>query len=262
MKLLKRFGSQCSLSIGVAVALAASLSVARADTWDKKTIVSFSHPVEVPGYVLQPGIYVMKLVDSQSNRHIVQFVNERQNRVYASAIAIPAYRTQVTGRTVITFYEAAARQPEPMHYWYYPGDNFGQEFIYPKDHLREIAALRPAPSYDSEAQRKAEPTPLTSAEPLPDSAAAQVAVTTQPQTQDTAAIDADRSVASDAPVEIAQAFPPSPQENAAPAGTSAAPETSPAPEELPHTSGNYAGIAMLGLVAIGGAFSARKLRRF
>ena len=38
-----------------AAALAASLSVVQADTWDKKTTVSFSQPVEVPGAILQPG---------------------------------------------------------------------------------------------------------------------------------------------------------------------------------------------------------------
>ena len=74
-----------SISFGrcvlAAATLAVSLSVVRADTWDKKTIVSFSQPVEVPGAILQPGKYVMKLVDSQSDRHVVQFTNERQNHV-------------------------------------------------------------------------------------------------------------------------------------------------------------------------------------
>src|SRR5579872_4058200 len=103
MKRMERFSSfaRCSLAIGIAAGLAASMSAARADTWDKKTTVSFSQPVEVPGYILQPGKYVMKLVDSQSDRHIVQFMNERQNRVYATALAIPAYRLRVTDRTVI-----------------------------------------------------------------------------------------------------------------------------------------------------------------
>jgi hypothetical protein len=31
------------------------------------------------------------VVDSQSDRHVVQFTNERQNHVYATTIAIPAY---------------------------------------------------------------------------------------------------------------------------------------------------------------------------
>ena len=95
-----------SISFGrcllAAATLAASLSVVRADTWDKKTTVSFSQPVEVPGHILQPGKYVMKLVDSQSDRHVVQFTNERQNHVYATTIAVPAYRTQVISEVWFT----------------------------------------------------------------------------------------------------------------------------------------------------------------
>ena len=74
-----------SLACGLAAALTASTAVARADAWDKKTTVSFSQPVEVPGYVLQPGRYVMKLVDLPADRHVVQFMNERQNHIYAAA---------------------------------------------------------------------------------------------------------------------------------------------------------------------------------
>jgi hypothetical protein len=255
MMRLERFSAfaHCSLSIGIAFGLAASLSVARADTWDKKTTVSFSQPVEVPGYVLQPGKYVMKLVDSQSDRHVVQFMNERQNRVYASAIAIPAYRTQVTDRTVITFYEAAAGQPEPIRNWYYPGDNFGQEFVYSKQHLSEVAAVRPAPaSFDARHQEEA--SPVAAAAPVADTASGPVVAATQPQVQDAEATTPDQS---SAPVEIAQASTPKPEDSAA-----APPLTEPAPAELPHTNGNFVGIALMGLVSIGGAITARKLRRF
>lgn len=257
MKRLERFLSftQCSLSIGIAAALAASISVARADTWDKKTTVSFSQPVEVPGAILQPGKYVMKLVDSQSDRHVVQFMNERQNRVYASAIAVPAYRTQATDRTVITFYEAGAGQPEPIRNWYYPGDNFGQEFVYSKQHLRDIAATIPPatpPAFDT--RRQTDSTPVATAEPVPDTASAPVAAATEPPAQDSQVTDADQS---SAPVEIAQAAPQKPDDSAA-----APSQTAPAPAELPQTSGNFAGIALLGLVSIGGAVTARKLRRF
>src|ERR1700681_3029066 len=123
--------ARISLIVGVAVALSSTTTVAHADAWDKKTTVSFSQPVEVPGYVLQPGKYVMKLVDFPADRQVGEFMNERGKHVYAAALAIPAYRTEVTDRTVITFYEARAGQPEPMKYWYYPGDSFGAEFVYP-----------------------------------------------------------------------------------------------------------------------------------
>ena len=249
-----------SISFGrcllAAVTLAASLSVGRADTWDKKTTVSFSQPVEVPGHILQPGKYVMKLLDSQSDRHVVQFTNERQNHVYATTIAVPAYRTQVTGRTVITFYEAAAGQPEPIRNWFYPGDNFGQEFVYPKEHLREIAAVHPAtsPGLDTRSQVQS---PVAAAEPVPEGESAPVAAPIETQAQASSLTNDE----SNAPVEIAQATPPKPEEPAT-APSSALTQTAPAPTELPKTDGNLAGIALMGLASIGGALAARKLRRF
>lgn len=240
---------RCTLA---AAMLAASISAVHADTWDKKTVVSFSQPVEVPGAILQPGKYVMKLVDSQSDRHVVQFSNERQNHVYATAIAIPAYRTQVTGRTVITFYEAAAGQPEPIRTWYYPGDNFGQEFVYPKDHLREIALVH-STTFESDAQHRAETAPVAVAEPVPEGESAPVAAPIETQAQ----VGSLTNDESNAPVEIAQANPPKPEE---PVATAPPPPAEPA--ELPKTNGNLAGIALMGLVSIGSAITARKLRRF
>jgi hypothetical protein len=242
-----------SLAFGAVAALAASLSVARADTWDKKTTVSFSQPVEVPGYILQPGTYTMKLVDSQTDRHVVQFMNQRGNHVYAAAIAVPAYRTEVTDRTVITFYEAAAGQPEPIKYWYYPGDNFGQEFVYPKGHLSEIAAVtRQSIPGTFATQPQADASPVAAAEPVPDAASAAVAEAPAQQTQ------LNNPDESNAPVEIAQAAPPNQDQpvSAAPA------EAPPAPAELPQTDGYLPAIALMGLASIGGAVTARKLRRF
>lgn len=235
-----------------AVALAVSLSVVRADTWDKKTIVSFSQPVEVPGAILQPGKYVMKLVDSQSDRHVVQFTNERQNHVYATTIAVPAYRTQVTDRTVITFYEAAAGQAEPIRNWYYPGDNFGQEFVYPKEHLRDIAFVHTTtpPALDTRNQVQS---PVAAAEPVPEGESAPAAGPIETQAQANSLTNDE----SNAPVEIAQATPPKSE------GPAAAPaQTAPEPTELPKTDGNFAGIALMGLASIGSAVAARKLRRF
>ena len=78
----------------VAVTCAATMSVLSptmsASMWDKRTTVTFSGAVEVPGTVLQPGRYIMKLVDSPADRHIVQFSNERENHVFATVLAIPA----------------------------------------------------------------------------------------------------------------------------------------------------------------------------
>jgi hypothetical protein len=120
----------------------ASLSVvpALADTWNKKTIITISEAVQVPGAILQPGKYVMKLMDSQADRHIVQIFNEREDQLQTTILAIPNYRLQPTGKTEFQWWETPAGQPKAMRAWFYPGDNFGQEFAYPKSTAVQIAS--------------------------------------------------------------------------------------------------------------------------
>src|SRR5262249_52983655 len=117
----------------------------KADAWNKKTILTFSQPVEVPGVVLPAGTYVFRLLDSASDRHIVQIFNEDQNHIYATVLAIPNYRLQVTGKTVITFVERPAGEPPAIRAWFYPGDNFGQEFVYRKSRAAEFAKVTTSP---------------------------------------------------------------------------------------------------------------------
>jgi hypothetical protein len=111
---------------------------ARADDWNRKTVITFSGPVEIPGVhltgwgVLPAGTYVFKILDSQSDRHIVQIFNQDETVIYATILAIPNYRLQATDKTVMTFRERPAGEPEALRAWFYPGRNWGEEFVYPK----------------------------------------------------------------------------------------------------------------------------------
>jgi len=116
----------------------------KGQNWNKRTKVTFNVPVEIPGVgaqVLPAGTYYFRLLDSTSDRHIVQIFNEREDHVYSTILAIPNYRLQATDRTVMTFRERAAGQPQAIRAWFYPGDNFGQEFVYPKMRALELAKL-------------------------------------------------------------------------------------------------------------------------
>jgi len=108
------------------------LPSAQADTWNKKTVVTFSQAVEVPGKILPAGTYTFQLLDSQSDRHIVQIFNADGSQLIATILAINNYRLQSTGDTVMKFSERPGDSPEALRAWFYPGDNFGQEFVYPK----------------------------------------------------------------------------------------------------------------------------------
>jgi len=112
---------------------------ANADQWNKRTIITVGEPIQVPGKVLQPGKYVMRLMESPSNRHIVQIFNERENELQTTILAIPNYRLQPTGETEFGWWETPAGQPKALRAWFYPGDNFGQEFAYPKNEAMAIA---------------------------------------------------------------------------------------------------------------------------
>ncbi len=129
----------------LALAGAAFSPIAKADDWNKKTKITFSAPVEIPGVhlegwgVLPAGTYVFKLLDSSSDRHIVQIFSADEKTVYATILAIPNYRLKATDKTVMTFRERPNGQPEALRAWFYPGRNWGDEFVYPKAKAIELA---------------------------------------------------------------------------------------------------------------------------
>jgi len=118
---------------------------AKADEMNRKTVMTFSAPVEIPGVhlkgwgVLPAGTYVFKILDSPTDRHIVQIFNKDETVVYATILAIPNYRLKTTDKTVVTFRERPAGLPEALRAWFYPGMNYGEEFVYPRAKAVELA---------------------------------------------------------------------------------------------------------------------------
>jgi len=123
-------------------------SAAKADDYNKATTFTFSAPVELPGLSLPAGTYVFKVADTMSNRNIVQVFDEAQKHVYATFITIPNWRREPADKTVVRFSETAAGAPSAIKEWFYPGDNYGFEFVYPKTRAIELAKAsnQPVPS--------------------------------------------------------------------------------------------------------------------
>jgi LPXTG-motif cell wall-anchored protein len=204
---------------GLALAGAIIATPARADLWNKKTILTVNQPIQITDTVLQPGQYVLQLLDSQSDRHIVQIFNRDQTHIINTVIAIPTERLVPTGRTRFTFWETPPGTYKAMRMWYYPGDNYGQEFPYPK-HLQQIAMVTPAPPPAPVAEETPAPAPEEPAPPQQ----AEAQPTPEPQP------------------EVAQ--------NTAPPETPA--QTTPEqPAQLPKTGSNYPAIGLAGLALLG-----------
>jgi LPXTG-motif cell wall-anchored protein len=117
-------------------AMAAALAITPifADpVWDKTTIFTIDKPVELPTTTLAPGSYMFRLTDDNANRHIVEVLNKDMTALITRFIAVPNERLRPTGNTVISFWEVPQGHTAAMRAWFYPGDNMGQEFLYPKN---------------------------------------------------------------------------------------------------------------------------------
>jgi hypothetical protein len=207
------------------------LMTARADEWNKKTVMTFNQPVELPGIVLPAGTYVFKLLDSTSDRHIVQVFNADETKIFATILAIPDYRLTPTDKTVVHFSERPRHLPDAVHEWYYPGDNFGQEFVYPKARAMALAEETKAPVLAANIGPEPRPEelmklPVETVTPEP------AVVVEEPQPQHWAEPEPVPVVAEPEPVPLPPPTPPAP------------------PEELPTTASPIPTIALFGLIAL------------
>ena len=135
MKNLLRLGQfLCVLTIVLAAGF-----VANASESDKKTIFTFSQPVDLPGVALPAGTYVFKVLDSLSDRNIVQVFNKDETKLIGTFVTIPDYTPQPSDKTIVKFSETSAGGPKAIKEWFYPGENVGWEFAYPKKRAVELA---------------------------------------------------------------------------------------------------------------------------
>jgi LPXTG-motif cell wall-anchored protein len=193
---------------------------ARADEWNKKTTLTFNEPVQVPGITLSAGTYVFKLADT-SDRTVVQIWNEDGTKLITTILAIADYREKTPDKTIVSFDERPTGQPEALKAWFYPGDNSGVEFVYPKQRAAEVAqANPPVPSVQEDATDAASVN-TAAVEPV-----APPAVTVADNPQDS--------------TEIAQV-------------------TTVEAVELPQTASAMPTIALAGILLLAGAFGVRRL---
>ena len=115
-------------ALGLVLFTTALAPFAKASEWNKKTVITTNNPIQIQGKVLGPGQYVLRLLDSPSDRNIVQILDAHETKLEMTVLANSAFRLVPTGDTRFTFYETANGQAQALRTWFYPGDNFGLEF--------------------------------------------------------------------------------------------------------------------------------------
>lgn len=208
---------------------------------NKKTYFTFSGPVALPGVTLPAGTYTFRLADSTANRHIVQVLDRDERHIYRTLLAVAAERPEATGDPVVMFREAPAKMPPPVRYWYYAGERTGNEFVYSKEQAQRIA------NASGESVMATESTSTSGAEM---------------ETAEMSRVEPERR---EQPAR-AQAQPepqskPTPSETYSPESRREATMGRSEPRQLPQTASELPLAGLIGLLALGGALSARALRK-
>jgi len=234
----------------ISVALMPTL---QADTWDKKTVLTVNEPVQLPTLLLQPGTYILQLMDSNSDRHIVQVFDKNNNHLVTTILAIPNYRLRQTGKTRFQFWEVPAGQPKALRAWFYPGDLVGEEFAYPKNMSMQIASYSktavPTATYTESTEELAKAPVNTTDE-------SGAAKDLDKETYSAPATQAVAPEPTPEPTTIAQNQPPAPE----PARVDSTPEPAAMPQSLPKTATFIPTVGLMGLLSLAAFATSLKIR--
>jgi LPXTG-motif cell wall-anchored protein len=207
----------------------ASLLLAQGSPVQRTTNLSISEPTEISGTVLQPGAYVIRVHDVTGGKVQVQVTDENQKKVIVTVTAMRTRRNldtnqQQAEQTEFTY--TTANGHPALSTWFYPGDEWGEQFATGNATWTEQAGTV-AVSQTKTETRSTEV--VRTSEPAPTPAAAPVARYTPPASE----------TAETAPAPMARTM----------------------PSQLPKTASDLPLLGLIGLAALGGGVVLHLVRR-
>jgi len=113
--------------------------VAGAQTYNKKTYLTFSGPVSMPGITLPAGTYTFQIANPNSGSRVIEVMDKDMKRVHGLFFAIPSELSEAPNEPVVRFSERPEGAPQAIKAWFYPGERTGFEFVYPRSQAVKIA---------------------------------------------------------------------------------------------------------------------------
>jgi len=126
--------------VGLIIAFTAFFELtAHASESNQATTLTFNQPIQIPGQILPAGTYYFQLLDTISDRNVVQIFNSERTQIYATLLTVSAERSKPAEDTTITLAEQGAGKPDVLLKWFYPGNLTGNEFLYSDQKEKELA---------------------------------------------------------------------------------------------------------------------------
>jgi hypothetical protein len=207
-----------------------------------------TEPTDVGGKILQPGTYVIRVIQAADSRNKIQVWSQDQKKLYTTVLTIPhdLKPGEKMPSTMFVFYEPTSNHPRALRTWFAanaPADN-GHDIVYPEGRAKLIAVASNARvvSY-----------PDTTAET--DISTSTLSVQTPQSTVET------YTYTPPAPVVVAESTTTTTTvEDTTPAAPMTSSSDTTETTEMPQTAGSNPTLALLGLAAIAGAVAVRFAR--
>ena len=120
------------LTAAVVLLAAVGLSTSTGATASKRSIITISHTMALPGATLPPGTYEFEVVNPGSTAEVVAVTGKAgpaRVRFLGLTRRVDRPRT-LSGNQSLVFGEAAPGEPIPITAWYPIGYSSGHQFIY------------------------------------------------------------------------------------------------------------------------------------
>ena len=215
-----------------------SLAFAAGGAVQRDTALSVSEPTQVGPILLDPGSYTLRVHDFKGGKVQVTIIRDSDQKTMGTATAIRARRNlntnqQAENQTQFTY--TTYNGHPAVSTWYYPGDEWGEQFIYGGE-ASEMTMRHTTP-------------------PPPPAPKATMAEATPPPPPPPPAVETRHE-------ETKMAAPPPPPAPAAEPAPAPAPAPAPKPKRaLPKTASSTPLVALLGALSLAGAAAVRLVRR-
>lgn len=138
------------LAAALVVTAASARLSAQGATINKRTFLTFSGPVQVPGATLPAGTYVFRIANPGAQT-VWQVLDADEHHVLAQFFFVRTgdrtiqEQNRAHGKPVVRFHETPHGVPPPIKALYYPTDVAGHVFLYPRAQAEQIAAMTHQP---------------------------------------------------------------------------------------------------------------------
>lgn len=213
-------------------ALMIAAPAAFAQTQETSTL-PVTEPLDVGGTILQPGNYVIRIVPTVGDRNRVQVLSTDLSKVYATVLTVPhdLEPGEEVPNTTFVYFPAGEGQPRALRTWFAPNSAMqaGHDIVYEESRAKQLARL----AEGNVVAYRGEMTDNTQLEVVTPQQTVETYTWTAPSTTRTTTTTTTTPMTSSVRSE---------------------------PVEMPRTAGTTPLLALLGLVAVGGAVAVRAAR--